>query len=1303
MVSTAFSTSGSSGGTRDWRIGAGGSSGSGASGPSDTGGNGSSRPGGTALRGTEAMWIALFGARGKLELAPLVITEHALTQRIRVHRAYNEIGRAATGSYSQDHRQMALSDIVGVNAAARRSKYLSGKIKARISTLVPANAGDNVGIAIEKDKRIKSFRVLQRNVGETFAFLESVIESEISWVKSERLSTELLSTNVVNPGTNEKMPLYSTPEPTTQEQEVVFDYTRFADVEAYGLISGKTRLDDGGLFVGTKGQSLVQYDPVLELPSNFATSFGDYRVFFYKDEHWKSGRVVQCELNTGRTASCTLCITVYVEIGKDRRETPVAQPYKETNLRVIHTAYHGSCVLDAGSNGRWFLRKKASTTLPVALPVDRSAAPPPPTAATSSTSRTEEHGLSYVLAHALPGQGVVSLGDAWRKFLLQRAVIVFNGIAIFHDYITDPDRSKKTNKRLDSAKFIKNRILKDKRAALIYEDEAAEVADALDVEEAPDLFDDGDDDDESFSESEEEEGGEEGEVGADSIDGMDGDGMEEEAGEGELGGGYTSIEEGARTELGGGYTSIEEGARTGGIMQAIVDSVTACQLLPPPRFHMYSDSMANTSYGRLSWPGLSWSQVNSFRLMRFTGPNPGTNLTVGGASDIPVNHCLKNLSMAAVIGRLPTCASGCTLLTPREVELVLERCDGRAHQDSPEATWTPLPRAKLRDTLPLSLSALVCVPGQRKGRNVVQDWTLTRAEIVCKAADVGVYENTYTATSINGINCSTLYLFHTAKYLNVLSDKQHLTYYFKSLHGQQVSYQQLWRGKLAEEQSAHVRDNTKMEKGRLISADDGSHVYDEMINVMLRGTWGPFETCITNWLEANGKTAADLDDLSSILQQQAVWGTAKGKPLSGTEAAHLTQVPWVLELAQHLLDDHANLYDCFNLETLAHLIAYMETPVRQQDVWDNRPSLVYAKVINYVVIDNGVKVNKVGTRLFLTIDDPTNKKTAGRMKGRAGHLNDPLPTSIPQPPGLTRMYLVVLFVCRSMRMLWQQSTDLPNMPVPDRIIGLAGNSNKLLRAKTFTEVIRKLGMCHFAIPKWGPYSIRNTFVTEIFREAYSAEGSFGRGAAQELLVGRMNDIHSSLDAAISNYNQWVRAEHTSLLRPSKCRRINNGGRYGGGGSGSAMAGDDINADAGGNSDSLRQGCGGYGGGGDALSVAQVAAEAIQNMQRMHAVSMQQMHATHARSLHHLQTLQSESAQQARQAHQAWLAQQQAQQVMYFHFFHMMQRPARSGFPQLQSGAHALTPYTLPAGVQNAPPGFRYTGPHGHMGFNPSKR
>ncbi|KAG5176194.1 hypothetical protein JKP88DRAFT_265487 [Tribonema minus] len=1129
---------------------------------------------------------------------------------------------------------MALSDIVGVNAAARRSKYLSGKIKARMTTLVPAKAGDNMGIAIEKDKRIKSRKVPQRKVGETFAFLESIIESEAP---------------------TRTMLLYSTQEPSTAEQEVVFNYARFADVEAYGLKSGKTRLDDGGLFVGTKGQSMVvsygtsappsmpraarpsarpavpasapalppgpeqQYDPVPELPFDFATSFGNYRVFFYKDEHWKSGRVVQFVLNTGRTASCTLCVMVYVEIGKDRLETRVAAPYimMETSFRVIHTAYHGSCVLDAGSNGRWFLRKKASITLPV-------------------------------------------------------------------------DRSKKTNKRLDSAKFKKNRIVRDKQAALIFEDEASEVADDKDVEEAPDLVDDGDD--ESFSESEEgEEGKEEGEEGADNIDDMDGDGMEAEAREG---------------KLGGGYTSIEERACTGGIVQAIVDTVTACQLLAPPRFHMYSNSVASTSYGRLSWPGLSWSQVNSFRLMRFP------DLTVGGASDIPVNRCLKNLSMAAVLGRLPTCAYGCTLLTPHE----------------------------LRDTLPLSLTSLACIPGLRKGREVIQGWPLTRAEIVCKAADVGVNENNYTATCINGINCSTLYLFHTAKYLNTTADKQHLAYYFKSLHGQQATYQQYWRGKLAEEQSAIINKNTKMYKGRTVNTDDGSAVYGEMINIMLRGTWGPFETHITNWLEANNMSIADLDKLSDMLQKEPEWGTAKRNPPSDTDAAHLTQVPWVLELAQHLLDNHANLYDCFNLETLAHLIAYIETPVRQQDVWENRASLVHAKVIKYVVLEGGVNVTKVGgVRLFLTIDDPTNKKTAGRTKGRTGHLNDPLPTTIPLPPGLTRMYLVVLFMCRSMRMLWQQTQPETDTPVPDRIIGLAGSSNKVLGSKTFTEVIRKLGMCHFAVPKWGPYSIRNDFVTAIFRQAYSAHHTGGgHGAAQELLVSRMNDIHSSLDAAISNYNQWVRNAHTSFLRPPKSSNVNNGGRYGGGGDGSMTdTYDNTGADVGGDTYRVRRG----GGSVDptvAALLVQLKEQNEHHSKQLHQVLGALTERRRARNdsdsgveevaptakrvqgvqvtsplVHTQSVMVPPHAMAAAQYmfHMHAQFQHLSQQVAYQQqllLAHGLQHFPQRGYPMhqpvspqmyMQPAAHVPAPNTLPASVRNALPGWYFTGPR-NMAFDP---
>ncbi|KAG5190711.1 hypothetical protein JKP88DRAFT_285831 [Tribonema minus] len=56
-----------------------------------------------------------------------------------------------------------------------------------------------------------------------------------------------------------------------------------------------------------------------------------------------------------------------------------------------------------------------------------------------------------------------------------------------------------------------------------------------------------------------------------------------------------------------------------------------------------------------------------------------------------------------------------------------------------------------------------------------------------------------------------------------------------------------------------------------------------------------------------------------------------------------------------------------------------------------------------------------------TIDLPADKKSMGKGKGRACNLNDPLPTSIPLPKELTRMFLFSLFVCRTMRLQVQQS------------------------------------------------------------------------------------------------------------------------------------------------------------------------------------------------------------------------------------------------------------------------------------------
>jgi hypothetical protein len=74
---------------------------------------------------------------------------------------------------------MALTDIVGVNEKARESEHLKGNAKAKLTTLVPDNAGDNISKAIVDEARIKKFKVPPRKVGETFAFLESIIESEV--------------------------------------------------------------------------------------------------------------------------------------------------------------------------------------------------------------------------------------------------------------------------------------------------------------------------------------------------------------------------------------------------------------------------------------------------------------------------------------------------------------------------------------------------------------------------------------------------------------------------------------------------------------------------------------------------------------------------------------------------------------------------------------------------------------------------------------------------------------------------------------------------------------------------------------------------------------------------------------------------------------------------------------------------------------------------------------------------------------------------------------------------------------------
>ncbi|KAG5179943.1 hypothetical protein JKP88DRAFT_280038 [Tribonema minus] len=943
-------------------------------------------------------------------------------------------------------------------------------------------------VAMAEEARIKALAVPTRPVGETFDFEEATIESEISWVRTTKFSTKLILTNVVDPATGKKKTLYCTPRPTPSSQhEVIFNDTRWADVTSYGLVPGKTILNNGAPLTPPlpPASSAPKYNLVTQMPdpTEFTSDFSQYRIFFAKDDRWHIGNITSCTISTGRTAAFWVEVSVNMkQIASTARMDLLEEP-EAFNFRVLHSQYLGSGELKHRASGNWFLN---------------------------------EYGLSHILSEARPGQGVTSLEDAWSTFLLQRAVIVFNGVLIFHDYTTDPSRTKKTGKRIDTINYKKNGIMKLRRyngggqsEEEMQEESAGGEERGADEE---DMEDEGDSEDSDDSDGE-------GEEDEERWDGAESEGDEDWA-------------EAGRGNIGGGYVSIAPGARTGGIMQAIVDSVTVRQLLPPSGFCLYSNAVLDMEYGQLAWPSLSWDVVNSCRLMRFP------DLTIGNASDIPVNNCIKVLSLAAAIGRPPTCTAGCMLLTPAEVQLVLKRCKGAARVDDPEHARTPKPPITLRGALPASLAHLVWDYDLKTRREVVDSWTLVRAEIACKAADVGVREEQYTAASINNINCAARYLFHTAKYFNTTAEAgEQLASYFTVLHKQQKSYQQFWRNHQAAEHSANITGDIKLRKGRLVDTVTATweYVNDRMIGVMLDWTWGPFQGAIDKWLKDNGKSWADLDldALGDILVNGGKsdnFGTNRGKKPG---ASHLTGVDWVQELAAYLRETvKVNLYDCCNLELLTHLLAYMEKPVRQQDVWHNRASLVFAKIINGEI------------RLFLTIDSPTNKKSMGKGKGRAGNLNGPLPTSIPLPKELICMFLISLFVCRTMRLQVQQSESTKAAdrakPVPDFVIGLYGNSNRRMGKKTFTNILTKLGMCHFAIPRWGPYSIRNQWVSDMFLQAHNIEVTRGMAKAQEYLANAMHDIHSSLDAAITNYNQTLNIQYASCLRPSKYQRVNDG-------------------------------------------------------------------------------------------------------------------------------------------------------------------
>ncbi|KAG5177980.1 hypothetical protein JKP88DRAFT_264829 [Tribonema minus] len=192
---------------------------------------------------------------------------------------------------------------------------------------------------------------------------------------------------------------------------------------------------------------------------------------------------------------------------------------------------------------------------------------------------------------------------------------------------------------------------------------------------------------------------------------------------------------------------------------------------------------------------------------------------------------------------------------------------------------------------------------------------------------------------------------------------------------------------------------------------------------MVKGTYHPFTKAINSWLVTKGMSMKDLDNLTSVLAPKFNWNHDDGH--HQVDASRFSEVPWVPELAQHLLDTGFNLFDCFNLELLVHIAVFSDCPMRDQDFWNNRASLVFTKSTGH------------GVCIFQEIHKPGKFYKNGREKGWLTKVRQ----LITVRSDLTRVHLIATLVCRSMRLLWQQSTDSPTMPVPDRVIGLAGSCN----------------------------------------------------------------------------------------------------------------------------------------------------------------------------------------------------------------------------------------------------------------------
>eukprot|EP00611_Tribonema_gayanum_P017727 TRINITY_DN3055_c0_g2_i5.p1 TRINITY_DN3055_c0_g2~~TRINITY_DN3055_c0_g2_i5.p1 ORF type:complete len:512 (-),score=162.05 TRINITY_DN3055_c0_g2_i5:433-1968(-) len=442
--------------------------------------------------------------------------------------------------------------------------------------------------------------------------------------------------------------------------------------------------------------------------------------------------------------------------------------------------------------------------------------------------------------------------------------------------------------------------------------------------------------------------------------------------------------------------------RTNGLAQEIVKGMRCKDMLW--RTHSYgAEADLNVGYIDFCWRDLDWALLDDFILFK------KTQCALGDYTGTPVNDCIKCLSTAASLGRLPTCASSCLQLTKAELRILSNRCGNvieLSESDSPVAAEHPT--QDVRAMLVPSLSVLLDTC-----RNGMAQWQVSRAEVLLRGMDRG-RRTDFVESTVNSINTKATFMYHALRYHNMGAP---LIPYLATLKVQQCPFQRFNRNNLTAYLSIKIRDQRMVAMGRLPEQQNAGALYAAMMTAMMEGTWSVFEKAAASHLQDMGRSFADfesLDNPNSLINILI----NNNRPKTTTSCAHL-QVPWAHELAAKLLDGGFTIADVCRLELLAHLYVTVHSPVRPQALFDNKASMVFA------VIMAGTGGTKLA-RLCQCIDKAGHKKLGA------------IATEVPLPSDMTRMYLMVLFVFRQMRAIKFGT-------VPDFCIGFRPDSNERVK------------------------------------------------------------------------------------------------------------------------------------------------------------------------------------------------------------------------------------------------------------------